>query len=274
MQKDPGAKPGSLAMKPGLAIGAFFPALLFSCAYALAQAGAPVGPPIASFAPVTPIPLQSASGRFSSLYPSNQLSCPYKKVTGRVVSPRLIMVKEMSCGRRGHDNVLVNVQLANPVDAAQMVPGRRVTVTARFKSAEEDRDPLFFAEFLIAEDAVVTADPSDRSTAPAQAFTSYMLCQAPELDALSRKLGKELCVQNTLLANLTTTGSALETAARAPAKLSPEDAVSGDPNTITCRFDPGLSDRLLPAIACARGSYWAWYRAKWDAPWSATPAPP
>ena len=264
----------SRIVKPISAIGAVLPALFFSCAYALAQAGASAGPPVASFAPVTPIPLQSASGRFSSLYPSNQLNCPYKKVAGRVVSSRLIMVKEMSCGRRGHDNVLVNVQLSNPADAAQMVPGRRVTVTARFKSAEEDRDPLFFAEFLIAENAVVAAGPPDRSTPPAQAFTSYMLCQAPELDSLSRKLGKELCVQNTLLANLVTTGPALETAARSPAKASPTDTVSGDPNAITCRFDPGLSDRLLPAIACARVSYWAWYSAKWEAPWSATPAPP
>jgi hypothetical protein len=182
------------------------------------------------------------------------------------------MVKQMSCGRRGHDNVLVNVQLRNPADAAQMVPGRLVSVTARFKSAVEDRDPLFFAEFLIAENAVVESDPRDRS-AP-QTFTSYMTCQAPELDALSRKLGKELCVQSTLVANLSATGPALEAAARAPVKVSPTDTVSGDPNAISCRFDPGLSDRLLPAIACARGSYWAWYREKWDEPWSATVAPP
>jgi hypothetical protein len=254
-------------MRLTLAVGAL---LAFFCPAAPAQ-NVP-GPVV--FAPVTPIPVQSASGRFSSLYPSNQLDCPFKKVTGRVVSSRLIMVKEMSCGRRGHDNVLVNVQLGNPADAAQMIPGRRVAVTARFKSAEEDRDPLFFAEFLIAENAVVAADPQDHSAPPAQAFTSYMLCQAPELDALARKLGKELCVQNTLLANLTATAPALETAARAPAKASPTDTVAGDPNAISCRFDPGLSDRLLPAIACARGSYWAWYSAKWDAPWSATPAPP
>lgn len=261
-------------MKTILAIGAFLPAL-FCAAYALAQAGAQAGaaaagPPV-TFAPVTPIPVQSASGRFSSLYPSNQLNCPYKKVTGRVVSPRLIMVKEMSCGRRGHDNVLVNVQLRNPADAVQMVPGRRVAITARFKSAQEDRDPLFFAEFLIAENAVVAGDPLDHS-AP-QTFTSYMLCQAPELDALARKLGKELCVQSTL-ANLSATSPALETAARVPAKVLPTDTVPGDPNAISCRLDPGLSDRLLPAVACARGSYWAWYKEKWEEPWSPTPAPP
>jgi len=253
----------------------FVPAIgalcLLVCPTALPAQNPPAGSPV-TFAPVTPIPLLSASGRFSSLYPSNQLNCPYKRVTGRVVSPRLIMVTKMSCGRPGHDNVLVNVQFRNPIDAAQMVPGRRVTVTASFKSAVEDRDPLFFAEFLIAQNAVVAGDPRDRS-AP-QAFTSYMLCQAPELDALSRRLRKELCVQNTLLANLATTAPALEAAARTPEKVSPTDTVSGGPNAITCRFDPGLSDRLLPAIACARGSYWAWYREKWDEPWSATPAPP
>jgi len=242
------------------------------CAPALAQ-NAPAGPPV-TFAPVTPIPMQSASGRFSSLYPANYLDCPYKKVTGQVVSPRLIMVKQMNCGRRGHDNVLVNIQLSNPADAVQMVPGRRVSVTARFKSAEEDRDPLFFAEFLIAENAVVAADPPERSAPQAQSFTSYMLCQAPEIDALARKLGKELCVQSTLLGNLPATSPALEAAARSPAKASPTDTVPGDPNAISCRLDPGLSDRLLPAVACARGSYWAWYRAKWDEPWSAIPAPP
>src|SRR4051812_21544226 len=112
--------------------------LLFVCStFLMAQGGNPAaGPPVASFAPVTgtPIPVLSASGRFSSLNPPNRLNCPYDKVTGRVVSPRLIMVKEMNCGRAGHDNVLVNVQLANPADAAEMVTGRRVTITGKFKS--------------------------------------------------------------------------------------------------------------------------------------------
>jgi hypothetical protein len=250
--------------------------LLFVCpAGALAQAGAPTGP--VAFAQVTgiPIPLQSASGRFSSLNPLDQRNCPYKQVTGRVVSPRLIMVKEMNCGLPGHDNVLVNVELSNPADAAQMVTGRRVVITAQFKSAHEYRDPLFDAEFLIAEKArLAPGDPRDRSVPPAPAFTSYMLCQPAELDTLARQLGNELCVQNTIMADIKETGPALETAARTPAKMSPEDTVSGDPNAISCRLDPKRSDSLLPAIACARGSYWAWYKAKWPNPWSSTPAPP
>jgi len=263
-------------MKPIPVIGALLPMLFFYTAHALAQAGALAGPPVA-FAPVTgvPIPLQSASGRFSSLNPPDRLNCPYRKVTGRVVSPRLIMVKQMFCGLRGHDNVLVNVQLRNPADAVQMVTGRSVTIAASFKSAMEDRDPRFYAEFLIAEKAeLVAGDPLDRSVPPAQAFTSYMVCQPPELDALATQLGHELCAQSTLVANLTVTAPALETAARAPANASPEDTVSGDPNAITCRLDPQRSDRYLPAIACARNNYWVWYKTKWRDFLSSTQAPP
>ncbi len=233
-------------------IGALLPTLFFFLTPVLAQVGAPAGP--VAFAPVTGTPLLSASGRFSSLTPPNQLSCGHDKISGRVVTPNLIMVKKTDCGRHGHDNVLVNVQFANPSDAAQMVTGRQVTITARLKSAEEDRDPLV------------------RSASPA--FTSYMMCQPPELDALATKLGKELCVQNTVVADLTQTGPALEAAARTPANLSPADAVPGDPNAISCRLDPKRSDAQLPAIACAKNSYWAWYSAKWPAPWSSTPAPP
>ena len=260
-------------MKPIRVIGALLPTLFFCTTQALTQGR----PPVASFAPVTgvPIPVHSASGRFSSLNPSNRLNCSYKKVSGRVVSPRLILVKDMNCGRPGHDNVLVNVQLSNPADAAQMVPGRRVTVAARFKSAQEDRDPLFFAEFLIAEQAqLVGGDPLDRSAPPAPAFTSYMMCQPPELDALATQLGKELCVQSTLVADLAATSPALAAAARAPAQVSPEDTVTGDPNAISCRLDPKRSDAQLPAVACARGSYWAWYKTKWSDPLSPIPAPP
>jgi hypothetical protein len=99
-----------------------------------------------------------------------------------------------------------------------------------------------------------------------------MLCQPPELDALVEKLGQDLCVQNTILPNLP--AAALEAAARMPAHLAPQDSVAGDPSAISCRFDPGVSDRQLPAIACARNSYWAWYSAKWHNPRSSTPAPP
>ena len=81
--------------------------LLLACP---APAQAPAGPAIA-FPQVTgiPVPLQSISGRFSSLNPLNPRRCSYRKISGRVVSPRLIMVEEMDCGRSGHDNALVNI---------------------------------------------------------------------------------------------------------------------------------------------------------------------
>jgi hypothetical protein len=260
-------------MKPSPVLGALLPTLFFFSTSALAQVGAPAGP--VAFAPVTGGPLLSASGRFSSLTPPNQLGCGHDKIAGRVVSPSLIMVKQIDCGRHGHDNVLVNVQFANPSDAAQMVTGRQVAITARLKSAEEDRDPLFYAEYIIADQArLVSGDPREPSAPPAPAFTSYMMCQPPELDTLATTLGKELCVQSTVVADLAQTSPALERAAHMPADVPPTDAVPGDPSAISCRLDPKRSDAQLPAIACARNSYWAWYSEKWPAPWSSAPAPP
>jgi hypothetical protein len=260
-------------MRLTMAVGAL---LLLGCTGpALAQNGVPGAPPVA-FGQVTgiPIPLQSVSGRFSSLNPLNQHNCPDKKVSGRIVSPTLILVTGQACGRRGQTYLLVNVQLSNPADAAQMVTGRRVDITATFKRAFETRASIFTADFVIAEKAAIAGgDPIDRSAPPAPAFTSYMICQPTELDALARQLGSDLCVQNTIVANLAATGPALEAAARAPSKVSPEDMVTGDPNAISCGLDPGVSDRHLTAIACARGSYWTWYKAIRDPEFS-TPAPP
>lgn len=262
-------------MKLSPVIGALL--VFVSAGPVLAQNGArgAAGPAVA-FPQVTaiPIPLQSVSGRFSSLNPMDQHSCSSRKVSGRVVSPRLILVPEMGCGRSGQKNVLVNVELGNPADAAQMVTGRRVDIAASFKRAEEDRDPFFVAEFLIAQNArIVGGDPIDPSAPPAPAFTSYMICQPPELDALATKLGKELCVQSTIVANLAATAPALEAAARTPSNPPADDTVSGDANAISCRTDPGVSDRHLTAIACARNSYWTWYKALRD-PKFTTPAPP
>jgi hypothetical protein len=92
-----------------------------------------------------------------------------------------------------------------------------------------------------------------------------MICQPPELDALAQKLGSELCVQNTLLDSGWL--PALEQAAR----MTKE---SVDPNAIICRPDRERSDLNLPALACARGSYWAWYESKWRDYLLAAAAPP
>ncbi|MES2471545.1 MAG: hypothetical protein V4601_01765 [Pseudomonadota bacterium] len=236
----------------------------------LAQAA----PPSVAFAQVTaiPVPLQSTSGRFSSLNPTRRLSCPATSVSGRVVSPRLIMVEERFCGPAQSGNELVNVEFANPADAEAMVVGRRVTIKARIRRAEEARTDEFYAHFLIAENAALAG--AEPRTEPVPAFTSYVMCQPPELDALAKQLGSELCVQNTITANLAAAGPALEAAARAPLKVSATDEVSGNPDAIICIRDHERSDIHLPAIACARGSYWAWYNAKWRDRLYSTPAPP
>lgn len=258
-------------MRLALAIGALL--LLTSSGSLLAQNAAR---PSVAFGQVTgiPIPLQSVSGRFSSLNPMDQHDCADSRAGGRVVSPTLILIPKSACGRRAQGYVLANVRFSNPADAAQMVPGRRVDITATFRRALEARDSIFVADFVIAEKAAIAGgDPIDRALPPAPAFTSYMICQPPELDALAGKLGSDLCVQNTLVADLAAAGSALEAAARAPSKAPPEDIVSGDANAITCGIDPGVSDRHLTAVACARNSYWRWYKALRDPDFSA-PAPP
>ena len=243
--------------------------MLLSPAAVLAQEGVPAaatnGPSVA-FPQVTaiPPPFQSISGRWSSLNPPNRINCLYNEVIGRVVSTRLILVENLTCQGLVPGERLVNVELSNPADALQMVTGRRVAIKATFEMARERRIPE--AEYIIAEKAkLVAGDPIDR---PAQAFMSYMMCQPPELDGLAKQLGSELCVQSTLVQNLSVTGPALETAARMPAKLSPDDTAPGGPDAITCRLDPGLSSVHLQAIACARNSYWAWYKVNWDRPLS------
>jgi len=248
--------------------------LLLLVGAASAQGGSPAGPP-PSFPPLTAPAMQSVSGRFNSLNPPNRHDCRAREVTGRVVSKTLMLVDELACGQAETRNVLANVALRNPAEAAQMAVGRRVTVEAKFQSAEEDRAAPFDAFFLIAEDAaLVPGDPPGPSAQPAPAFTSYMLCQPPGLDALSAKLGSDLCVQSTLVENLSVTGPALEAAARAPAPVAPADTVPGDPNAITCRPDLEHSDLQLRAIACARNSYWAWYKTKWHDRNFLAPAPP
>jgi len=230
-----------------------------------------------AFAPVggLPVPLQSISGRFTSLNPPNRHDCPLTTVTGRVVSERLVMAEEAGCGQKEAGNVLVNVELANPADAARMIVGSPVVIKGKFVSGEERRSGPFSAFFVIAQDATVApaGSPNDAGSAGAP-FTSAMLCQPPELDALAAKLGRDLCVQSTLVENLKTTGPALEAAARAPANLSPADTVPGDPNTISCRLDREHSALHLTAIACARNSYWAWYNEKWRDRTFLTPPPP
>lgn len=238
-------------------------ALLMLGDVALAQDGPVAFPQVTAM----PTPYQSTSGRFSSLNPVNRTACPNRRVTGRVVSARLIMVGEGFCGRGRSGNILVNVEFADPAQERQMVVGRQVTITAAFQNAEEARTDEFYANYLIAERAVlVSAGPL---VAPTHAFTSYMICQPPELDALAQKLGSEMCVQNTLLESGWL--PALEQAAR---EMGQADSNSGDPHAIICRPDRERSDLNLPAVTCARASYWAWYESKWRDYLLAAAAPP
>jgi hypothetical protein len=244
--------------------------MLFCPAPALAQADTPPGPPVA-FAPVTavPIPLASTSGRFNSLNPRDQSLCRNSDVTGRVVSTRLIQLNNFVCKNYGlYDgccdlvNVLMNVRFSDPGDTPKMVVGTNVTIQGIFKSAREPHGG-YLVFFLIAENAkILSRDPPDRSATLAGPTTSFIRCQPPELDALASQLGRELCVQSTIMANLTVAGPALETAARAPSLDSPGGAASGDPSVITCRLDPERTDAHLSAMACARNNYWAWWSIK------------
>jgi hypothetical protein len=217
-----------LDVEAAMRLPASIAALLLVCAASAWALDAPGG--AVSFAAVSglPTPLESISGRFTSLNPGNRHGCAVNQVTGRVVAPDLILVNDLPCGQKETGSLLVNVQLANPADAAQMVAGQTVTVTGRFESAEERRSGPFSAFFLIAENATLTALP-DQSASSA-AVTSDMLCQPPALDALAAKLGSELCVQSTLLDNLNVTGAALEAAARAPS-----DRITEEPDAISCR---------------------------------------
>ena len=221
--------------------------------------------------------LLSGSGRFSSINPPNQVTCHMSSVAGRVISSNLIHVDHFYCDDSGGygfsgNSMLVNVELADPADAAMMIPGSKVIVLGTVKSAMENHNG-YTPYFLFVENARVGMHDTDAD--PSHATISYMICQPPELDALAKQLGRQLCVQSTIVANLGATGPALETATRMPVKLSPTDSVSGDPDAITCRLDPEHSDAELPAMTCARNNYWAWWKEKWLNPQLySTPAPP
>jgi hypothetical protein len=233
---------------------------------ALAQNSAPPAPPsnFPSLGQQLPA-LLSGSGRFSAINPQHQVTCDVLGLSGHVISRNLIFMKDyFDCGGfRGHD-MLVNVELADPADAAKMIPGTAVIAQGKVRNAIEKHNG-YMVDFIFVENARITA-PFGSDVDPQYASYTYMNCQPPELDALAKALGRELCVQSTLVANLAATGQALEAAAHAPVKMSPGDPVTGDPAAITCRLDPEHSDAELSAITCARNNYWVWWRAKWFDP--------
>ncbi len=256
--------------------------VLLSPAVVLAQNGAPSATtgttrPGVTFPPATqplPAPFLSCSGRFSSLNPPTMDICHNRDVTGQVVTARSIRMGSFACEVSGLasyidqnlDRCIMNVEFSDPGNTSKMVVGKFVEIEGTFIDAFEyhGRYPV---NYLIAKNAkVLSSDLFDEPGASAQAATSFMMCQPPELEALASKLGRELCVQSTLVANLNMIGPALEAAARAPLPGPPRDAASGDPTTITCRIDPEHSDAHLTAVACARNSYGVWWVGKQQNP--------
>ncbi len=263
------------------------------CSAGLAQDGAPANKDVtfpSATAPL-PAPYLSCSGRFNSLNPPVLNICRNSSVTGRVVTPRLIRMGRFGCmvpggaastsrlssGTNGQslDNCLMDLEFSDPADAARMVAGNRVTIEGNFIDAFEYHGS-YPVNFLIAKNAKIVG--GDLSTGPATSVPdtpSFMLCQPPQLDALAGRLGRELCVQSSLVANLKETGVALEAAASAPMPGPPSQAASGDPAAITYRIDPEHSDAHLTALACARNNYWAWWVGKQADPVGyGRPAPP
>lgn len=240
--------------------------LLLLPAAALAQASAPGGTSVLlPQVTMRPIPVVSTSGRFSSLNPPDKILCRNNSVTGHVVSPHLIQIDRIGCELPGGDyagccgvmhNVLMNVALAMLADRAKMIAGTTVTLKGFFVMAQEMHGSYNVSFLLGANAGILDSTPPDPSAAPVS-MTSYMMCQAPQMDALAQKLGSELCVQSSLLLNPAASGAALEAAAAAP-----DAAPSGDADTISCRQDLERSDLHLPAIACARHSYWDWWSIK------------
>jgi hypothetical protein len=79
-------------------------------------------------------------------------------------------------------------------------------------------------------------------------------CQQPQLTALSKELGRKVCVQYDMIKTMDTSTPAIEAAARESVGHATKIAASSDQNAITCRendeaFRP-------PRLICARNSDW------------------
>ena len=85
-------------------------------------------------------------------------------------------------------------------------------------------------------------------------------CLPSELDALAKRIGQRLCVQNDIMANLKLRGEALQAAAASPIRSPDVNGSAGDPEAITCRppedKKPAAHLRPLP-LNCAYNSLWA-----------------
>jgi hypothetical protein len=79
-------------------------------------------------------------------------------------------------------------------------------------------------------------------------------CERPELAALSKELGRTVCVQYDMIAKMNTVGPTVEAAARAFVGQSIKIKTSADPDAITCR-EHDVAFRP-PTVICAHNSDW------------------
>ncbi|HEX4028646.1 MAG TPA: M56 family metallopeptidase [Rhizomicrobium sp.] len=171
----------------------------------------------------------------ASAEPATVTQCHDTSVFGRVISPRVVLMQGFTCfagangnGSAGSPNdirfgscplasttsahrdeckwdVTLNVQLANPADAAKMVPGKVVRLGGSFHVTRQGQTgrvavtnaTILFADYYWGRNPIIT-------------------CRPAELAALSRETGSALCVQQDILDDLKAKGPALAMAARSP----------------------------------------------------------
>jgi hypothetical protein len=210
--------------------------------------------------------LQSTSGRFSSIAPRGQIKCGNSGLEGRVVSDNLLHVDQFDCGTiRGGSGYsgccsFINVAPADSANSAQMLPGRKVFVKGAVLSAREMHGG-YAAYFVVVENAQIT--PVGTDVDPLYMNATYMVCQPPQLDGLSKRVGHAFCVQSDIVKNWN-----LLTPSLAAALRPPESPQTG-PGAISCREDTAHTDADLPSpVACAFNNYWAWWDMKARSPQS------
>lgn len=229
-----------------------------------------IGPIQAALNDPAPTPSNAGSDATSSTF-----ICQNHSATGRAISPEGIQMAGFQCdltgngnngdgtnillGRfrhtKGQSDVTMRVQLANAADAGKMQPGKLVKITGDIRVIKFGNGRYFLA---MADAKVVWVDPFDRTAAPVPSGTGFIVCGPPQLMAISKQVGRRLCAQNDIVANLNATGQALSEAVRSLVLYPQADDLAGDPDAITCRQSENQTNtRLQPRVTCAHNSYWA-----------------
>jgi hypothetical protein len=141
-----------------------------------------------------------------------------------------------------------------------MIPGRKVSVKGSVLSAMESHGG-YIVYFVVVENAQITLVGTDVD--PLYTNATYMVCQPPQLERLSKTVGHTFCVQSDIVKNWDFLKPSLATALR----LS-ETPPTGT-SAISCREDSARTDAGLQSpIACAFNNYWAWWDMKARSPQS------